>query len=68
MTTFAATADLQARRAELDARLHATWTAYRDELRELSGAAYADAEALAWDRLQATLRELDALRAELPAS
>jgi hypothetical protein len=68
MTTFAALPDSQRRLAELDARTHAAWMAYRDELRELGRDAYADAEPGAWERLQAELRELDALRAELPAA
>jgi len=65
MTTFAALPDAQ-RRAEIDARTHAAWTAYSDELRELHRDAYADAEPDAWQRLQAVLGELDALRADLP--
>jgi hypothetical protein len=60
MTTFAALPDVR----ELEARTSAAWTAYSDELRGLDGRAYADAEVGAWDRLQATLHELQALRAE----
>ncbi len=63
MTTFAAVPDAQ----ELEALTCAAWTTYSDELRGLSGQAYADAETPAWDRLQATLGELGALREELPA-
>jgi hypothetical protein len=66
MTTFAALPDHQRRAAELDARTTAAWKAYGDELRELGRDAYADAEPAAWDRLQAELREIAALRAELP--
>jgi len=66
MTTFAAQRE---RHAELEARTRAAWTAYSDELRELTtGPAYAEAEAAAWESLQDTLRELDALRAEPPAA
>lgn len=63
MTTFA-TPDT-ARLAELDARTRVAWTSYRDELSGLEGRAYDDAEAAAWDQLQATLRELAIERAEL---
>jgi hypothetical protein len=67
MTTFATpgTARLL---AELDARTRVAWTSYRDELSSLEGRAYDDAEAAAWDQLQATLRELEIARAELAAS
>ncbi|HEV7884827.1 MAG TPA: hypothetical protein VGO81_14745 [Solirubrobacteraceae bacterium] len=68
MTTFAAQPDAARRLAELDALTRGAWTAYRDDLRELEGAAYVDAEAAAWDQLQATLRELDAERAALAAA
>jgi hypothetical protein len=67
MTTFASpgTARLL---AELDARTRVAWTSYRDELSSLEGRAYDDAEAAAWDQLQATLRELEIARAELLVS
>lgn len=64
MTTFA-TSDTERRLAELDARMRAAWTSYRDELSTLEGRAYDDAEAAAWDQLQATLREVEIGRAEL---
>ena len=63
MTIFA-TPDT-ARLAELEARTRVAWTSYRDELSSLEGRAYDDAEAAAWDQLQATLRELAIERAEL---
>ena len=66
MTTFA-TPDTERRIAELDARTRVAWTSYRDELSSLEGRAYDDAEAAAWDQLQATLREVDAERAQLGA-
>jgi hypothetical protein len=66
MTTFA-TPDTERRIAELDARTRVAWTSYRDELSSLEGRAYDDAEAAAWDQLQATLREVDAERAQLVA-
>jgi hypothetical protein len=67
MTTFATpgTARLL---AEFDARTRVAWTSYRDELSSLEGRAYDDAEAAAWDQLQATLRELETARAELAVS
>lgn len=66
MTTFAAPQDTERRHAELAARTRDAWTTYRDALAGLEGEAYGDAEMLAWDALQATLRELEALRADLP--
>jgi hypothetical protein len=63
--TFAAQPDTARRLAELDALTRSAWTAYRDDGRDLEGRAYEDAEAAAWDQLQATLRELDAERAAL---
>jgi hypothetical protein len=64
MTTFA-TPDSERLLAQLDARIRVAWTAYRDELSTLEGRAYDNAEAAAWDQLQATLRELAIERAEL---
>lgn len=63
MTTFAALPDAQ----ELEALTCAAWTTYSDELRGLTGQAYADAEPAAWDRLQASLRDLAPRRPALPA-
>jgi hypothetical protein len=60
MTTFAALQDAE---RELEARTHAAWTTYSDELRGLDRIAYDDAEPDAWARLQLTLREVDELRA-----
>jgi hypothetical protein len=68
MTTFAAQPDTARRLGELDALTRGAWIAYRDDLRELEGATYEDAEAAAWDQLQATLRQLDAERAALVAA
>ncbi len=64
MTTFA-TPDTQRLLAEIDGRARVAWTSYRDELTSLDGRAYEDAEAAAWEQLQATLRELEIARAEL---
>jgi hypothetical protein len=64
MTTFAALQDAE---RELEARIHAAWTTYSDELRGLDRIAYDDAEPAAWDQLQATLREVEELRASAAA-
>jgi uncharacterized protein with beta-barrel porin domain len=63
MTTYAAVLDAQ----EIEALTCAAWTTYSEELHQLSGQAYVDAERAAWDRLQASLRELAARRPALPA-
>ncbi len=68
MTTFAAQPETERRLAELDASVRSAWASYREDLRELQGADYDDAEAAAWDQLQATLRELEAERAALVPS
>ena len=65
MTTFAAQPETERRLAELEALTRSAWSAYRDDLRDLSGDAYDDAEPPAWDQLQATLHELDSERAAL---
>jgi hypothetical protein len=49
----------------LDERTRTAWTAYRDELSELAGRAYDEAEAEAWDRLQEALRDIEQERAAL---
>jgi hypothetical protein len=36
----------------------AAWTQYREDLRELEGREYEDAEDVSWDRLQRRLREI----------
>lgn len=64
MTTFAKP-DIERQRAELDARTRVAWTTYRDALASLEGRAYDDAEAPAWDQLQATLRDVEIERADL---
>ena len=64
MTTFAKP-DIARQLAELDARTRVAWTSYRDALSTLDGAAYDAAEAAEWDGLQATLREVEAERADL---
>ena len=62
MTTFATLSE--AERA-LDARTQAAWAAYGDELRGLPRSAYDAAEPAAWDRLQATLIDVEGLRTSL---
>lgn len=64
MTTFAALPDA----LKVEALTCAAWMTYSDELRDLDGQAYADAEPAAWDRLQATLQEIGAARSEPPVS
>jgi len=65
MTTFAAQSETERLLAELDARMRGAWSTYSEDLRELAGKDYDDAEAAAWDQLQATLRELEPERASL---
>jgi hypothetical protein len=65
MTTFAAQSETERLLTELDARTRGAWSAYREDLRDLTGKDYDDAEAAAWDQLQATLRELESERAAL---
>jgi hypothetical protein len=47
----------------LDERTRTAWTAYRDDLAELAGRAYDEAETASWDRLQETLRDIEQDRA-----
>ena len=49
--------------AALDERTRKAWAAYRDELADLAGKAYDEAEPAAWERLQETLREIEEDRA-----
>jgi hypothetical protein len=46
----------------LDERVREAWTAYKDDIADLEGADYEAAEAESWDRLQDTLREIEAGR------
>lgn len=48
-----------------DARTRTAWSVYRDELVELAGRAYDEAEAASWDRLQEALRDIEHDRAAL---
>ncbi|CAB4862398.1 unannotated protein [freshwater metagenome] len=50
---------------EAEQRTREAWQRYAEELRDLSGAAYVEAENDAWDRLQAELADAAAGRDEL---
>jgi broad specificity phosphatase PhoE len=61
MTTYIS--DQQAQRlAEIDSHTREAWTEYTEELRELEGRDYEEAEDESWDRLQKRLRQLDGER------
>jgi hypothetical protein len=61
MTTYIS--DQQAQRlAELDTQTRDAWAEYTDELRELEGRDYEEAEDESWDRLQKRLKQLDGER------
>jgi hypothetical protein len=51
----------------LDERTREAWSSYRDALNELSGRAYDDAEADAWQHLQDELGQIEADRAASPS-
>jgi hypothetical protein len=52
----------------LDERTRKAWGDYRDQLADLSGKAYDEAEAAAWEHLQETLRDIEGDRAALHTS
>jgi hypothetical protein len=54
--------------ATLDERTRKAWGAYRDELADLTGKAYDEAESAAWERLQETLRDIAEDRTASPTS
>jgi hypothetical protein len=61
MTTYIS--DQQAQRlAEIDVHTREAWADYNDELRELKGRDYEEAEDQSWDRLQQRLKQLDGER------
>jgi hypothetical protein len=68
METFAAQPETERLLAEIDARTRSAWSAYSEDLRELAGRDYDDAEAAAWDQLQATLRGLESERGALTSA
>ncbi|HEU4974796.1 MAG TPA: hypothetical protein VFT50_06865 [Baekduia sp.] len=49
--------------SSLDERIREAWTAYRDDLADLDGREYDEAEEESWDRLQEALRGIEAERA-----
>jgi hypothetical protein len=51
--------------ATLDERTRKAWGDYRDQLADLSGKAYDEAETAAWEHLQETLRDIEGDRAAL---
>jgi hypothetical protein len=59
MTATAPRQDTAPARAEQEA-----WDRYRDDLRDLAGREYDEAEARSWDRLQRRLREIAQLAGE----
>lgn len=63
MTTI--TPDRLEELAELE---RGAWAEYRDNLRDLRGREYDDAEAASWDELQRALAEVSAERAGLGAT
>jgi hypothetical protein len=61
MTTYIS--DQQAQQlADIDSRTRDAWAEYTEELRELEGRDYEEAENESWDRLQKTLKQLDGER------
>jgi hypothetical protein len=64
MATFAPNHEIETR---LDARVREAWSAYKDQLVELEGRDYDEAEAGSWAQLQETLREVDLERDALAA-
>jgi broad specificity phosphatase PhoE len=61
MTTYIS--DQQAQRlADIEGRTHRAWADYSDELRELKGRDYEEAEDESWARLQKRLKQLDGER------
>jgi hypothetical protein len=55
--------DQQAQRlAEIDIGTREAWADYNEELRELEGKDYEEAEDESWDRLQTRLKQLDGER------
>lgn len=68
MTTAAPRRDVPATLEEVVERTQEAWTDYREQLRDLSGRDYDEAEHRAWERLQRELRGLEARRTELEAA
>ena len=66
MTALAPNIESARRLAELDAQVRHAWREYSDSLRDLSPREYDEREPGEWDQLQATLRDLDAVRSRVP--
>jgi hypothetical protein len=49
----------------LERRTHEAWQRYAEDLRDLDGARYVEAEDAAWDRLQTVLADIAAEHAAL---
>lgn len=64
MTTYAPD-ETDRRLEELAEREREAWNAYRENLRDLNGRAYDDAEAHSWEDLQQTLRDVASERADI---
>jgi hypothetical protein len=64
VTTFALQ-DTRQLLDELDERVRGAWSRYSSDLRDLVGADYEDSERSSWAELQATLREIEAVRATI---
>jgi hypothetical protein len=62
MTATATRQDSESSSAEQEA-----WAHYQDDLRELEGRDYEEAEGASWDRLQQRLREIGRAADEPPA-
>lgn len=56
------------RLAELEERLRLAWGSYRENLVDLDGLAYDEAERAEWEHLQTELREIADARAVLTAA
>lgn len=65
MTAFAPDTD---KLRELDDGTRRAWTAYKQQLHELTGDEYEQAEAESWDKLQRELRRLERRRKMLHGS
>ena len=55
MPTFAADPGADLDREEAERRTRDAWLAYREQLRDLTGREYEEAEPAAWDQLQRDL-------------
>jgi hypothetical protein len=64
MTTYAPD-ETDRRLEELAEREREAWQAYRENLRDLDGRAYDDAELHSWEDLQHTLRDVASERADI---